>query len=63
MRQSRIFVELNDTAFRHLEKAEVVLTFKNFRMEDGTKVKAIPISKRMMKYKAQYYLDINIDNA
>ena len=63
MRQSRIFVELNDMAFRHLEKAEVVLTFKDVRMKDGTKVRVIPISKRMMKYKSEYYLNMSIDEA
>lgn len=58
MRNSRIFLELNDTAFKHLEKAEVVLTYKEgVKLEDGTRVEVIPISKRNMKYKAQHYLD------
>lgn len=60
MRKARIFLELNDTAFRHLEKAEVVLTYKDI-LQNGTKTQVIPISKRSMKYKAQYTLSIDIN--
>ena len=56
-------MELNDEAFRHLEKAEVVLTFKDIKMEDGTNVRTIPVSKRTMKYKAQYSFELNTTKA
>lgn len=61
MRNSRIFLELNDTAFKFLEKAKIVLTYKKgVKTENGTRVEVIPISKRNMKYKTRYSINWEI---
>jgi hypothetical protein len=60
MRNYRIFLEIDDDLFKRVGKAEIVLTLKDHvQTTDGNNTLIVPISKRMMKYKAQVSLSTN----